>query len=231
MRQFQQRHALRCALLWSNSGRPTRPLPSRQASGQPANPCAPGSPQLSRGPGVHRRGPRRRGPVHEPAGARPGPDRPIVTAPIPDAAMRGLAGRVGAPLPVGNEGAGTVVAAGRSAAAQALPGKVVAAAGGGMYSQVPAGQRRAVPGAPGRGDGDRGCSLVREPDDGPRHGRDHADGESQRAGAHSRGLQPRPDAQPSLHRAADSAREHRAQARPGSGAPSGWCRPRLQFDV
>ena len=62
-------------------------------------------------------------------------DRPVVTAPIPDAAMRGLAGRIGTPLPVGNEGAGTVVAAGESAAAQALLGKVVAAAGGGMYSQ------------------------------------------------------------------------------------------------
>jgi NADPH:quinone reductase len=62
-------------------------------------------------------------------------ERPAVTAPIPDAAMRGLAGRVGTPLPVGNEGAGTVVAAGESAAAQALLGKVVAAAGGGMYSQ------------------------------------------------------------------------------------------------
>ena len=61
--------------------------------------------------------------------------RPVVTAPIPDAAMRGLAGRVGTPAPVGNEGAGTVVAAGESAAAQALLGKVVAAAGGGMYSQ------------------------------------------------------------------------------------------------
>ena len=62
-------------------------------------------------------------------------ERPVVTAPIPDAAMRGLAGRVGTPLPAGNEGAGTVVAAGGSAAAQALLGKVVAAAGGGMYSQ------------------------------------------------------------------------------------------------
>ena len=38
-------------------------------------------------------------------------------------------------MPVGNEGAGTVVAAGGSAAARALLGKVVAAAGGGMYSQ------------------------------------------------------------------------------------------------
>jgi NADPH:quinone reductase len=62
-------------------------------------------------------------------------ERPVVTAPIPEAAMRGLAGRVGTPLPVGNEGAGTVVAAGESAAAQALLGKLVAAAGGGMYAQ------------------------------------------------------------------------------------------------
>jgi NADPH:quinone reductase len=62
-------------------------------------------------------------------------DRPVVTAPIPDAAMRGLAGRVGTPMPTGNEGAGTVVAAGGSPAAQALLGTVVAAAGGGMYAQ------------------------------------------------------------------------------------------------
>jgi NADPH:quinone reductase len=62
-------------------------------------------------------------------------ERPVITAPIPDAAMRGLAGRVGTPMPVGNEGAGTVVAAGSSSAAQALLGKVVAAAGGGMYAQ------------------------------------------------------------------------------------------------
>jgi NADPH:quinone reductase len=62
-------------------------------------------------------------------------ERPVVTAPIPGAAMRGLAGRAGTPLPVGNEGAGTVVAAGSSSAAQALLGKVVAAAGGGMYAQ------------------------------------------------------------------------------------------------
>src|ERR1700685_3688077 len=58
-------------------------------------------------------------------------ERPGVTAPIPDAAMRGLAGRVGTPLPVGNEGAGTVVAAGGSPGAQALRGKGGAAGGGG----------------------------------------------------------------------------------------------------
>ena len=63
------------------------------------------------------------------------PDRPVITAPIPEAAMRGLAARVGTPMPAGNEGAGTVVAAGTSEAAQALLGKKVAAAGGSMYSQ------------------------------------------------------------------------------------------------
>src|ERR1700689_5145526 len=64
------------------------------------------------------------------------PDRPVVTALIPDAAMRGLTARVGAPMPVGNEGAGTVVAGGAPGdAAQRLLGKKVAAAGGGMYAQ------------------------------------------------------------------------------------------------
>jgi NADPH:quinone reductase len=62
-------------------------------------------------------------------------DRPVVTVPLPDAAMRALKKRVGVPMPVGNEGAGTVVAAGSSAAAQALLGKSVAVAGGAMYAQ------------------------------------------------------------------------------------------------
>jgi NADPH:quinone reductase-like Zn-dependent oxidoreductase len=63
------------------------------------------------------------------------PQRPVITAPIPDAAMRGLTARVGTPMPAGNEGAGTVVAAGSSEAAQRLLGKKVAAAGGAMYAQ------------------------------------------------------------------------------------------------
>jgi NADPH:quinone reductase len=63
------------------------------------------------------------------------PQRPVITAPIPDAAMRGLTARIGIPMPAGNEGAGTVLAAGSSAAAQRLLGKKVAAAGGAMYSQ------------------------------------------------------------------------------------------------
>ncbi|CDP89636.1 MULTISPECIES: zinc-binding dehydrogenase [Mycolicibacterium] len=63
------------------------------------------------------------------------PDRPVVTAPLRDGALAGLAARVGISLPVGNEGAGTVVAAGESAQAQALLGKTVGIAGGAMYSQ------------------------------------------------------------------------------------------------
>jgi len=63
------------------------------------------------------------------------PDRPVVTAPLSAAAGRAAAARVGQSLPVGNEGAGTVVAGGASDAAQALLGKVVAVAGGAMYSQ------------------------------------------------------------------------------------------------
>jgi NADPH:quinone reductase len=62
-------------------------------------------------------------------------DRPVITAPLPEAAMRGLQARVGIPMAVGNEGAGTVVAAGSSAAAAALLGKTVAAVGGAMYAQ------------------------------------------------------------------------------------------------
>jgi NADPH:quinone reductase len=60
---------------------------------------------------------------------------PIVTAKIAPAVMAAMAGRVGDSLPVGNEGAGVVVEAGASAAAQALLGKTVAILGGAMYSQ------------------------------------------------------------------------------------------------
>jgi NADPH2:quinone reductase len=63
------------------------------------------------------------------------PARPVVTAPLPTAAARAATARVGRSLPAGNEGAGTVVAAGASDTARALPGKVVAVAGGSMYAQ------------------------------------------------------------------------------------------------
>jgi NADPH:quinone reductase len=63
------------------------------------------------------------------------PEHPVVTAPLGKGAAAGLSARVDKSLPVGNEGAGTVVAAGSSSAAQALLGKTVGLAGGGMYTQ------------------------------------------------------------------------------------------------
>ena len=60
---------------------------------------------------------------------------PIVTADVPAKFMPALKTRVNKDTPVGNEGAGTVVAAGSSPAAQALMGKMVAVIGGGTYRQ------------------------------------------------------------------------------------------------
>jgi NADPH2:quinone reductase len=67
--------------------------------------------------------------------ARGSAERPTLCAPLPPAAQRAARARAGQSLAVGNEGAGTVVAAGRSPAAQALVGKVVAVAAGAMYTQ------------------------------------------------------------------------------------------------
>ena len=64
-----------------------------------------------------------------------GGEHTVATARIAPAAMKGMAGRLGQSMPVGNEGAGTVVAAGSGAAAQTLLGQTVAVLGGAMYSQ------------------------------------------------------------------------------------------------
>ena len=60
---------------------------------------------------------------------------PVVTADIVPGGMRAMGSRVGEAMPVGNEGCGIVVAAGASAAAQALMGKTVALLGGALYAQ------------------------------------------------------------------------------------------------
>jgi len=62
-------------------------------------------------------------------------DRPVVTATIPAERMGVVAARLDQSMPVGNEGAGVVVAAGRSDEAEALLGKRVAVIGGAMYAQ------------------------------------------------------------------------------------------------
>jgi len=62
-------------------------------------------------------------------------DQPLVAARVPEAALKSMAARFDLSMPVGNEGAGIVVEAGSSEAAQGLLGKAVAALGGAMYSQ------------------------------------------------------------------------------------------------
>ena len=62
-------------------------------------------------------------------------DSPVVTATISERSMNGMVGRLDQSMPVGNEGAGVVVDAGPSDAAQALLGRTVAVLGGGMYAQ------------------------------------------------------------------------------------------------
>ncbi len=62
-----------------------------------------------------------------------GAANPSMVIDIPAPFQRAVAARVGQPMPVGNEGAGTVIAAGASPAAQALIGRVVATFGGAMY--------------------------------------------------------------------------------------------------
>ena len=58
-----------------------------------------------------------------------------IICPVPEAAMRAMAGRIGQIMPVGNEGAGTVIAAGDAPEAQALMGKRIACVPGGAYAE------------------------------------------------------------------------------------------------
>jgi NADPH:quinone reductase-like Zn-dependent oxidoreductase len=62
------------------------------------------------------------------------PESPEITAPISPKVMPALQARVGRSMPVGNEGAGTVIAAGDSPEAQALVGRRVAFLGDGTYA-------------------------------------------------------------------------------------------------
>jgi NADPH:quinone reductase-like Zn-dependent oxidoreductase len=64
-----------------------------------------------------------------------GSEHPVITAKVPEAGMRAMAGRLDESMPVGNEGAGVVIRTGSSEAAKALMGRTVAMIGGAMYAQ------------------------------------------------------------------------------------------------
>lgn len=77
-----------------------------------------------------------------------GADGPQLGAPVPAAALQAMRSRRDASTAVGLEGAGTVVAAGSSRAAQALMGRTVAAMAGGMYARyrcIPAAECLVLP--------------------------------------------------------------------------------------
>ena len=145
-------------------------------------------------------------------------DRPVVTAPLLDGALRVLAARVGKSLPVGNEGAGTVVAAGTSPEAQSLLGRTVAVAGGSMYSQYRVVSASVVP-CPATGHiGQGGGVVVCQPAHGPGHDRNHATRGTQGTRSHGGRIQLGPDAREALSRGGGAARRHRSQARAGGVA-------------
>ena len=62
-------------------------------------------------------------------------ETPVITAKVPEAGMKAMAGRLEESMPVGNEGAGVVVKTGSSDAAKALMGRTVSMIGGAMYAQ------------------------------------------------------------------------------------------------
>ena len=62
-------------------------------------------------------------------------ESPVVTAKMPEAALKSMSARLDESMPVGNEGAGVVVETGSSDAAKALMGQTVSMIGGAMYAQ------------------------------------------------------------------------------------------------
>lgn len=69
------------------------------------------------------------------ASAGEGTEFPAVTVPVSAGAVAAQRGRIDKPMPTGNEGGGTVVAAGPASEAQALLGKVVGFSSGNAYAQ------------------------------------------------------------------------------------------------
>ncbi|MEM9653349.1 MAG: NADH oxidase [Actinomycetota bacterium] len=86
---------------------------------------------------------------------------PAVSLPLSDGALAASGGRLGRPMPTGNEGAGTVIATGSDPAAAALQDQVVGFLSGTAYAQfrvVPAAQ--CLPMTPGTAPADAAAAFV-----------------------------------------------------------------------
>ena len=125
-------------------------------------------------------------------------DAIMITAKVPEQALPFIAARLDQSMPVGNEGAGMVIKAGSSEAAQALLGKTVSMIGGAMYAQYRAPEGDRLPAAAGRHDAGRGRFVVRQSADRARHDRDDEARGPQGAGAYGGRVEPRPDAEQDL---------------------------------
>ena len=88
---------------------------------------------------------------------------PALIADVHPAWRKLVGGRAGKKLPAGNEGAGTVVAAGSSAGAQALVGRTVTVVGGAMYRTHRALHHQAVLPLPAGAPAVEGASLFVNP--------------------------------------------------------------------
>ncbi|SEQ56786.1 zinc-binding dehydrogenase [Sphingobium sp. YR768] len=86
-----------------------------------------------------------------------------IVAQMPDAAVRAMAARIGEAMPVGNEGAGTVIAAGDAAEARALLGQRVACVPGGMFAQYRLVDARSVLPLPDGASAEEGASAFVNP--------------------------------------------------------------------
>ena len=143
------------------------------------------------------------------------PERPWSLLRWGRGALAGLSARLDQPLPVGNEGAGTVVAAGSSPAAQALLGKTVGIAGGGMYTQYRAVDACCLSRLARRGGGEGRGVFLRQPVDGAGDAGGHAPRRSFWAGSYGCGVEPGPDARQDLQQRCCAAGQYCPQARPG----------------
>ena len=86
-----------------------------------------------------------------------------IVAPMPEPAFRAMQGRVGQAMPVGNEGAGTVIAAGPEAMAQALIGQRVVAVPGAIYASHAVADARACGPLPTQFSAEQGAGLFVNP--------------------------------------------------------------------
>ena len=88
---------------------------------------------------------------------------PLLTGTVPQPALRGLAGRIGQAMPIGNEAGGVVVRAGAAPEAQALLGRTVAIFGGATYARYRALPAKMCLALPEGTDAEQGASCFVNP--------------------------------------------------------------------